>query len=162
MIGGFLTCSTKPHDVAFIRQPVKGRFHHASFVLDNWGDVLRAADIIATKNVSLDIGPTRHGITPGERRSISSTRQATEMRCSRAGISTIQISRFLLGPMMDSERRSSITIASSTRNFCPCSLDRGLGCLVGSSSREYEWSVVGEDADDRGVASGCLRNPGSP
>jgi catechol 2,3-dioxygenase len=35
MIGAFLTCSTKPHDVAFIRQPVKGKFHHVSFVLDN-------------------------------------------------------------------------------------------------------------------------------
>ena len=66
MIGAFLTCSTKPHDVAFIRQPVKGKFHHASFVLDNWGDVLKAADIIAKKNVPLDIGPTRHGITRGE------------------------------------------------------------------------------------------------
>jgi hypothetical protein len=35
----------KPHDVAFIRQPVKGKFHHASFVLDNWGDVLKAASL---------------------------------------------------------------------------------------------------------------------
>jgi catechol 2,3-dioxygenase len=32
MIGAFLTCSTKPHDIAFIRQPVTGKFHHASFV----------------------------------------------------------------------------------------------------------------------------------
>jgi catechol 2,3-dioxygenase len=66
MIGAFLTCSTKPHDVAFIRQPVKGKFHHASFILDNWGEVLRAADIIAKNKVPLDVGPTRHGITRGE------------------------------------------------------------------------------------------------
>jgi catechol 2,3-dioxygenase len=66
MIGAFLTCSNKPHDVAFIRQPVKNKFHHASFVLDNWGEVLKAADIIAKKRVPLDIGPTRHGITRGE------------------------------------------------------------------------------------------------
>lgn len=66
MIGAFLTCSNKPHDVAFIRQPVKNKFHHASFFLDNWGEVLKAADIIAKKRVSLDIGPTRHGITRGE------------------------------------------------------------------------------------------------
>ena len=65
MIGAFLTCSNKPHDVAFIRQPVKNKFHHASFILDNWGEVLKAADIIAKKRVSLDIGPTRHGITRG-------------------------------------------------------------------------------------------------
>jgi len=66
MIGAFLTCSNKPHDVAFIRQPVKNKFHHASFLLDNWGEVLKAADIIAKKRVTLDIGPTRHGITRGE------------------------------------------------------------------------------------------------
>ena len=66
MIGAFLTCSNKPHDVAFIRQPVKNKFHHASFILDNWGEVLKAADIISKKRVSLDIGPTRHGITRGE------------------------------------------------------------------------------------------------
>jgi catechol 2,3-dioxygenase len=65
LIGAFLTCSTKPHDVAFIRQPVKGKFHHASFV-DNWGEVLKAADIIAKKKMPFDIGPTRHGITRGE------------------------------------------------------------------------------------------------
>jgi catechol 2,3-dioxygenase len=65
MIGAFLTCSNKPHDVAFIRQPVKNKFHHASFILDNWSEVLKAADIIAKKRVSLDIGPTRHGITRG-------------------------------------------------------------------------------------------------
>src|SRR5437870_13330566 len=33
MIGAFLSCSNKAHDVAFIRQPVKGKFHHASFEL---------------------------------------------------------------------------------------------------------------------------------
>jgi catechol 2,3-dioxygenase len=65
-IAAFLTCSNKPHDVAFIRQPVKGKFHHASFILDNWGEVLKAADLITRHRVSLDIGPTRHGITRGE------------------------------------------------------------------------------------------------
>jgi len=65
-IAAFLTCSNKPHDVAFIRHPEKNKFHHASFILDNWGEVLKAADIITRKRVSLDIGPTRHGITRGE------------------------------------------------------------------------------------------------
>ena len=66
VISAFMTCSNKPHDVAFIRQPCKGKFHHASFLLDNWGEVLKAADIISRNRVSLDIGPTRHGITRGE------------------------------------------------------------------------------------------------
>lgn len=65
-IGAFLTCSNKAHDVAFIRQPVKGKLHHASFLLDNWYQVLKAGDIISKKDVSIDIGPTRHGITRGE------------------------------------------------------------------------------------------------
>lgn len=66
VIAAFMTCSNKPHDVAFIRHAEKGKFHHASFILDNWGEVLKAADIITRKRVVLDIGPTRHGITRGE------------------------------------------------------------------------------------------------
>jgi catechol 2,3-dioxygenase len=37
-----------------------------AFFLNSWEEVLRAADIIGMKNVSLDIGPTRHGITRGQ------------------------------------------------------------------------------------------------
>lgn len=66
MIGAFLTCSNKAHDVAFIRQPVKGKFHHASFLLGSWEQVLRAGDILSRNKTSIDIGPTRHGITRGE------------------------------------------------------------------------------------------------
>ena len=65
MIGCFLTCANKPHDIAFIRHEEKGKFHHASFYLDSWYEIQRAADIISKKDVSLDIGPTRHGITRG-------------------------------------------------------------------------------------------------
>lgn len=66
LIGAFLTCSNKAHDIAFIRHPEKDKFHHASFLLGSWGEVLRAADIISKHDVSLDLGPTRHGITRGE------------------------------------------------------------------------------------------------
>src|SRR6266404_9343490 len=66
MIGAFLSCSNKAHDVAFIRQPVKGKFHHASFELGSWEKVLRAADILSRTRTSIDIGPTRHGISRGE------------------------------------------------------------------------------------------------
>lgn len=65
-IAAFLSCSNKAHDVAFIRQPMKNKFHHASFILGSWTEVLKAADIISKKRVSLDLGPTRHGITRGE------------------------------------------------------------------------------------------------
>ncbi|MBB3181940.1 catechol 2,3-dioxygenase [Variovorax sp. Sphag1AA] len=66
MIAAFLSCSNKAHDVAFIRQPVKGKLHHASFELGSWEKVLRAADILSRTKTSIDLGPTRHGITRGE------------------------------------------------------------------------------------------------
>ncbi|WP_372834363.1 catechol 2,3-dioxygenase [Pontibacterium sp.] len=65
-VAQFLTASMKAHDVAFIKHPEKGKFHHASFFLDTWEDVLRAADLISMEDVSLDIGPTRHGLTHGK------------------------------------------------------------------------------------------------
>lgn len=66
MIGAFLTCSNKAHDIAFIRHAEKGKFHHASFMLETWDEVLRAGDIMAKYDIPLDIGPTRHGITRGK------------------------------------------------------------------------------------------------
>ncbi len=65
-LAGFLTVGMKAHDVAFIEHPEPGKLHHASFFLDTWYDVLRAADLIAMTDTSLDIGPTRHGLTHGE------------------------------------------------------------------------------------------------
>lgn len=66
MLAAFLTCSNKAHDIAFIRHPEKGKFHHASFLLETWNDVLRAGDIMSKYDIPLDIGPTRHGITRGQ------------------------------------------------------------------------------------------------
>lgn len=65
MIGAFLSAATKPHDVAFIRSPEKGRFHHAAFYIESWHELQTCADIITKHRVPLDIGPTRHGITRG-------------------------------------------------------------------------------------------------
>ena len=62
----FMTCSMKEHDIAFIRQPMKDKFHHVSFILESWDDVLKAADIISMTDTPIDIGPTRHGLTHGE------------------------------------------------------------------------------------------------
>lgn len=62
----FLTVSMKAHDIAFIKHDEDGKFHHVSFFLDTWQDVLRAADLISMEDISLDIGPTRHGLTHGQ------------------------------------------------------------------------------------------------
>jgi len=64
-IACFLACSMKAHDLAFIKHERDGRFHHVSFWLNTWEDVLRAADLISMHDISLDIGPTRHGLTHG-------------------------------------------------------------------------------------------------
>lgn len=61
----WLSCSTKAHDIAFVRHPEPGKLHHISFKLDSWEKVLRAADIMSMNRISIDIGPTRHGITRG-------------------------------------------------------------------------------------------------
>ena len=54
------------HDIAFVKHAEPGKFHHAAFQLDDWHAVGYAADLITRFNVSLDIGPTRHGVTRGQ------------------------------------------------------------------------------------------------
>lgn len=65
LIGAFLSCSNKAHDIAFIDYPETGKFHHASFLLNSWEEILHAADIMGMYEIPIDIGPTRHGITRG-------------------------------------------------------------------------------------------------
>ena len=65
-IGTFLSCSNKSHDVAFIRHPEPGKLHHVSFLLESWEDVGHAADLMTRYDISVDIGPTRHGVTRGQ------------------------------------------------------------------------------------------------
>jgi catechol 2,3-dioxygenase len=61
----FLTCSNKPHDIAFVLQPEGNRFHHISFLLESAHDVVHAADLIGKYRIPVDVGPNRHGITRG-------------------------------------------------------------------------------------------------
>ena len=65
-ISVFMSCGMKAHDLALVRHSEDNKFHHASFLLESWEEVLRAADIIGRFKISLDIGPTRHGITRGK------------------------------------------------------------------------------------------------
>lgn len=61
----FLTCSTKPHDVAFVLQPRPNRFHHVSFLLESAHDVIKAADLIGKYRIPVEVAPNRHGVTRG-------------------------------------------------------------------------------------------------
>lgn len=62
----WLTCGMKAHDIAFVKHPEPGKLHHVAFELENWQAVGNAADIITHYDISIDIGPTRHGITRGQ------------------------------------------------------------------------------------------------
>lgn len=64
-LASFLSCSSKPHDIAFVGGPTPG-LHHISYFLDSWHDVLKAGDVMAKNKVRIDVAPTRHGITRGE------------------------------------------------------------------------------------------------
>lgn len=64
-LASFLSCSSKPHDIAFVGGPTPG-IHHISYFLDSWHDVLKAGDVMAKNRVRIDVAPTRHGITRGE------------------------------------------------------------------------------------------------
>ena len=61
----WLTCSAKAHDIAMVRHGEDDKLHHLSFQVGSWEQVLRAADIMSKNRVSIDVGPTRHGITNG-------------------------------------------------------------------------------------------------
>lgn len=65
MIGSFLATTNGPHDIAFIKGP-DAKFHHAGFYVDNFYDVLKAADILSRNEVEIEVTPTRHGITRGQ------------------------------------------------------------------------------------------------
>lgn len=56
--------TSTPHDIAFVGGPVMG-LHHCAFFLDDWSAVLKAADVMAKRNVKIDVTPQRHGITRG-------------------------------------------------------------------------------------------------
>lgn len=66
VLGIWLTCSNKAHDLALVKHEEPGRFHHAAFFLESWHDVGQAADIMTRYGISIDVGPTRHGITRGQ------------------------------------------------------------------------------------------------
>ena len=60
----WLSASMKVHDLAIIGGP-QGKLHHFAFQLEDWSKVGRAASLFSMDDVSVDIGPTQHGITRG-------------------------------------------------------------------------------------------------
>ncbi|MCK9515434.1 MAG: catechol 2,3-dioxygenase [Ottowia sp.] len=61
----WLSCSAKAHDIAMVRHSEDDKLHHVAFQVTSWEQVLRSADILSNNRASIDVGPTRHGITNG-------------------------------------------------------------------------------------------------
>ncbi len=62
----WLSAGQKVHDIAILGGPENGKLHHFAYQIEDWNAVLRAADLFSMDEVSIDIGPTRHGITRGK------------------------------------------------------------------------------------------------
>ncbi|MDO5629810.1 MAG: catechol 2,3-dioxygenase [Mobilicoccus sp.] len=64
LVGTWMSCGQKIHDIAVIGGP-QGKLHHFAFELADWSQIGRAGAIFSMDDVSVDIGPTQHGITRG-------------------------------------------------------------------------------------------------
>jgi len=64
-IGTWMTSGNQIHQLAVIAGP-QGKLHHFAFKLADWNEVGHAADLFSMDEVSIDVGPTRHGITRGQ------------------------------------------------------------------------------------------------
>ena len=56
--------TSTPHDIAFVGGPQQG-LHHCAFYLEDWSEILKAADLLGKRRVKMDVTPQRHGITRG-------------------------------------------------------------------------------------------------
>jgi catechol 2,3-dioxygenase len=66
-IGAWLSPSPVHHQVAYVADAAgaHGRLHHVSLWVDNRGDVMRAADILAENDVFIEAGPSKHNNSQG-------------------------------------------------------------------------------------------------
>jgi catechol 2,3-dioxygenase len=64
-IATWMSASNRPHDIAIL-EGRQGKLHHFAFGLHDWSKILHAGQIFSMDDVSVDIGPTQHGITRGE------------------------------------------------------------------------------------------------
>jgi catechol 2,3-dioxygenase len=65
LAAGWMAVTNLMHDIAVMRDAngEPNRFHHIAYFLDNWHDIMRAADILQEFGVERDAGPGKHGIS---------------------------------------------------------------------------------------------------
>jgi catechol 2,3-dioxygenase len=66
-MGAWLSVTPLVHDIAYMRDAsgADGRFHHVAFWVDDYGDLMRAADILMEAGMRIEAGPAKHAITNG-------------------------------------------------------------------------------------------------
>jgi len=65
LIGTWLFCQHKTHDVAFV-DGEKGRIHHFGWKLESWEDIKHAGSILSMDEATVGFGPDVHGLSRGE------------------------------------------------------------------------------------------------
>ena len=63
----WLSVTSSPHDLALTTDATgsRGRFHHLAYWLDNREDVLRAAELMMERGITIECGPAKHSRTQG-------------------------------------------------------------------------------------------------
>jgi catechol 2,3-dioxygenase len=66
-MGAWLSVTPLVHDIAYMHDPsgTDARFHHVAFWVDDFGDLIRAADVLREAGVRIEAGPAKHAITNG-------------------------------------------------------------------------------------------------
>src|SRR5437588_576029 len=66
-MGAWLSVTPLVHDIAYMRDGsgADGRFHHVAFWMDDFSDLIRAADILREAGTRIEAGPAKHAITNG-------------------------------------------------------------------------------------------------
>lgn len=64
VMASWMSVTSQVHDLAIVanRSELNGQLHHVAFNLENFSDALTAADILADLDVTIGVGPGKHGI----------------------------------------------------------------------------------------------------
>ncbi|MDI9973358.1 VOC family protein [Rhodococcus sp. IEGM 1307] len=64
LLASWMSVTPQVHDIALVANPNEkpGQLHHVAFNLENFSDLLTAADILKDHDVQFDVGPGKHGI----------------------------------------------------------------------------------------------------
>ena len=64
LIASWMSVTPQVHDLALVANPFEksAQLHHVAFNLENFSDLMTAADILKDHDVQFDVGPGKHGV----------------------------------------------------------------------------------------------------